>query len=154
LRYTGQWPYRDDIQCFSDIYNPEFLILQRSLEHFRLPNRNRGQMGPSSGSNSATTPISLPKSIQNTSSSASPFHLVVLPRGLDLVPRPLAAHRQAHRVPPATVRAHVAQPLDVVLHDAPRVVLDRHRRQLGGQRRHDLGRQRADFGLRLYAVLG
>lgn len=50
-----------------------------------------------------------------------------------LCPRPLSPHRQSHRMPPPPVRAHVPQPLDVVLQLPPRVVLQRHLRQLARQ---------------------
>lgn len=59
-----------------------------------------------------------------------PFDLVELPRGPDLCPRPLSAHRQVHGVTLATVRAHVTQAFNIVLYFFPCIVLDLHRRQL------------------------
>lgn len=61
-----------------------------------------------------------------------------------LRPRPLPPNRQSHRVPLAPVRAHLAQPLEVVMQLPPQVVLQRHFRQRASQAAHLLVRQRAD----------
>ena len=91
----------------------------------------------------------------NQASASTPaLHPVEVPGGLYLVPRLLSAHRQAHGVPPALHCADVPQPLDVVLHQLPRVVLDRHGRQLGRQRRDGPLRQGADLHHGVQAVLG
>ena len=80
-------------------------------------------------------------------------HVEALGR-LDLVPCPLATHWQTHGVPPTTVCTHITQPLDVVLHQLPRVAFDGHCRQFGRQGCEDLGRQRAHFRARVDVVLG
>lgn len=84
----------------------------------------------------------------------SSLELVELPRGLDLGPRPLSAHGQTHGMSPAPDRAHIPQPLNVVLHYAPRVVLYRHGRQLGRQGRDRLRRDGAESGARVDRVFG
>lgn len=61
-----------------------------------------------------------------------------------LRPRPLPPNRQSHRVPLAPVRAHLAQPLEVVVQLPPQIVLQRHFRQRASQAAHLLVRQRAD----------
>ena len=65
------------------------------------------------------------------------------PKPTHLCPRPLAPDRQPHRMPPAPVRAHVSQPLDVLHQLAAQVVAQRHLRQLRAQVRDLLLLQRA-----------
>lgn len=61
-----------------------------------------------------------------------------------LVARTLAPHRQAHGMSSTTVRAHILQPLDVILHNLARVVLNRHSGQLGRKLEDRLGGKRLD----------
>lgn len=61
-----------------------------------------------------------------------------------LIARALAPHRQAHGVSPTTVRTHILQSLDVILHNLARVVLDRHGGQLCRELKDRLGRERLD----------
>lgn len=86
--------------------------------------------------------------------AAAALEVVQLLGGLDLGAGALAADGQAHGVAAAAVGAHVAQAADVVLHDAARVVLDRHVGQLRRQRRDRLGRHRPHARLRVQRVLG
>lgn len=61
-----------------------------------------------------------------------------------LVARTLAPHRQAHGMPPATIRTHILQSLNVILYNLARVILDRHGGQLGCELEDRLGRERLD----------
>lgn len=81
--------------------------------------------------------------------SVLPFNLVQLPRRRNLAslaqmlsasspkqktylsPRPLSSHRQSHSMSPSAVASHVLQPLDVILHLFPQLILDFHGGQLG-----------------------
>lgn len=89
-----------------------------------------------------------------TVTSTLPIDLVELPRRADLGSRPLAANRQAHGVSPTPVGTDIPQPLDVILDYFPRIVLDRHRGQLGRQRRDRPLWQHAHLRPRVDAVLG
>lgn len=42
-------------------------------------------------------------------------------------------------MPPATVRTHILQSLDIILHNLARVILNRHGGQLGGELEDRLG---------------
>lgn len=82
-----------------------------------------------------STPPICPASENNTTrfsgSSLSAFHLVQLPCGADLCPRPLSSHRQTHGVPPSSICTHVPQALDVVDDGAAQVVLNLHGGEMG-----------------------
>lgn len=61
-----------------------------------------------------------------------------------LVTRPLSTRRQTHDVTLAAVRTHISEALDIVLHDAARVIFNRHGRQLGRQLKDSLGAKRLE----------
>jgi len=95
-----------------------------------------------------------PPFVSPANPSASPLDPVELGGRPDLVPRLLAAHGQTHGVSSAAVRAHVTKALDVVSHNFPRVILDRHVGQLSRQGCHRLGREGANLCERVDRVLG
>lgn len=56
-------------------------------------------------------------------------------------------------MPSSSVCTHILQPSNVLLHEFPRVVVERHLTELGGQKGDGSGGQGADFGELVDGVL-
>jgi hypothetical protein len=63
-------------------------------------------------------------------SSAESHSPVQLPRSLDLAPRPLPSHWQAHSMSSPPVTSHIFQSQDIILQLFPCIALDGHGREL------------------------